>query len=131
MARPARRARARTARACREDCLFLNVWTPAKAGKAGLADGGKRPVMFYIHGGAYNTGSGASPWYDGTKLAKRGDVVVVTVNHRLNAFGYLYLARLFNDASVADSGNTGQMDLVLALQWVRDNIARSAAIRAM
>jgi para-nitrobenzyl esterase len=106
-----------------EDCLFLNVWTPAKAGKKGLADGGKRPVMFYIHGGAYNGGSGASPWYEGTKLAKRGDVVVVTVNHRLNAFGYLYLARLFNDPSVADSGNAGQLDLVLALQWVRDNIA--------
>lgn len=107
-----------------EDCLFLNVWTPAKAGKAGLADGGKRPVMFYIHGGAYNGGSGASPWYDGTKLSKRGDVVVVTVNHRLNAFGYLYLARIFNDPSVADSGNVGQMDLVLALQWVRDNSAQ-------
>jgi len=107
-----------------EDCLFLNVWTPAKAGKrTGLADGGKRPVMFYIHGGAYNGGSGASPWYEGTKLAKRGDVVVVTVNHRLNAFGYLYLARLFNDPTVADSGNAGQLDLVLALQWVRDNIA--------
>lgn len=111
-----------------EDCLFLNVWTPAKAGKTGLADsslndGGKRPVMVYIHGGAYNGGSGGSPWYDGTKLAKRGDVVVVTVNHRLNAFGYLYLARLFNDPSVADSGNVGQMDLVLALRWVRDNIA--------
>ena len=106
-----------------EDCLFLNVWTPAKAGKTGLADGKKRPVMFYIHGGAYNNGSGSSPWYDGTKLAKRGDVVVVTVNHRLNAFGYLYLARLFDDPSVADSGNVGQLDLVLALQWVRDNIA--------
>ena len=106
-----------------EDCLFLNVWTPAPLGKKGLADGVKRPVMFYIHGGAYNTGSGASPWYDGTKLAKRGDVVVVTVNHRLNAFGYLYLSRLFDDPSVADSGNVGQMDLVLALQWVRDNIA--------
>lgn len=111
-----------------EDCLFLNVWTPAKTGKTGLAapslnDGGKRPVMFYIHGGAYNGGSGGSPWYDGTRLAKRGDVVVVTVNHRLNAFGYLYLARLFNDPSVADSGNVGQMDLVLALRWVRDNIA--------
>jgi len=79
--------------------------------------------MVYIHGGAYNTGSGASPWYDGTKLAKRGDVVVVTVNHRLNAFGYLYLARLFDDPSVADSGNAGQLDLVLALKWVRDNIA--------
>ena len=106
-----------------EDCLFLNVWTPAPLGKKGLADGVKRPVMFYIHGGAYNTGSGASPWYDGTKLAKRGDVVVVTVNHRLNAFGYLYLARLFDDPSLADSGNAGQLDLVLALQWVRDNIA--------
>lgn len=105
-----------------EDCLFLNVWTPAKAGKAGLADGGKRPVMVYIHGGAYNGGSGASPWYDGARLARRGDVVVVTVNHRLNAFGYLYLARLFDDPSVADSGNAGQLDLVLALQWVRDNI---------
>jgi para-nitrobenzyl esterase len=104
-----------------EDCLFLNVWTPA-TGKT-LADGKRRPVMFYIHGGAYNTGSGGSPWYDGTKLAKRGDVVVVTVNHRLNAFGYLYLPRLFDEAGVADSGNVGQMDLVLALRWVRDNIA--------
>ena len=117
-----------------EDCLFLNVWTPAAlvktgAGKAGLADsslndGAKRPVMVYIHGGAYNGGSGSSPWYDGTKLCQRGDVVVVTVNHRLNAFGYLYLARIFDDPSVADSGNVGQMDLVLALQWVRDNIAQ-------
>jgi len=106
-----------------EDCLFLNVWTPAKAGKAGLADGGKRPVMVYIHGGAYNGGSGGSPWYEGTRLALRGDVVVVTVNHRLNAFGYLYLARIFKDPGVADSGNAGQLDLVLALQWVRDNIA--------
>jgi para-nitrobenzyl esterase len=106
-----------------EDCLFLNIWTPAPLTKQGLADGQKRPVMVYIHGGAYNTGSGASPWYDGTKLAKRGDVVVVTVNHRLNAFGYLYLARLFDDPSVADSGNVGQLDLVLALRWVRDNIA--------
>jgi para-nitrobenzyl esterase len=107
-----------------EDCLFLNVWTPAKASKKdGLADGGKRPVMFYIHGGAYNTGSGSHPWYEGTKLAKRSDVVVVTINHRLSAFGYLYLARLFNDPTVADSGNAGQLDIVLALQWVRDNIA--------
>ena len=106
-----------------EDCLFLNVWTPAKTVKKGLADGVKRPVMVYIHGGAYNGGSGGSPLYDGTGLSKRGDVVVVTVNHRLNAFGYLYLARLFNDPSVADSGNVGQLDLVLALEWARDNIA--------
>jgi para-nitrobenzyl esterase len=98
-----------------EDCLFLNVWTP------GLRDGRKRPVMFYIHGGAYNNGSGSSPLYDGVRLCRRGDVVVVTVNHRLNAFGYLYLAR-FGRAEFADSGNTGQLDLVLALKWVRDNI---------
>jgi para-nitrobenzyl esterase len=99
-----------------EDCLFLNVWTP------GLRDGRKRPVMFYIHGGAYNNGSGSSPLYDGVRLCRRGDVLVVTVNHRLNAFGYLYLAR-FGGAEFADSGNAGQLDLVLALQWVRDNIA--------
>ena len=98
-----------------EDCLFLNVWTP------GLRDGRKRPVMFYIHGGAYNNGSGSSPLYDGVRLCRRGDVVVVSVNHRLNAFGYLYLAR-FGGPEFADSGNVGQLDLILALQWVRDNI---------
>jgi para-nitrobenzyl esterase len=98
-----------------EDCLFLNVWTP------GLRDGRKRPVMFYIHGGAYNNGSGSSPLYDGVRLCRRGDVVVVGVNHRLNAFGYLYLAP-FGKPEFADSGNVGQFDLVLALQWVRDNI---------
>jgi para-nitrobenzyl esterase len=99
-----------------EDCLFLNVFTPA------LRDKAKRPVMFYIHGGAYNNGSGSSPLYDGVRLCKRGDVVVVTVNHRLNAFGYLYLARQGGPA-YADSGNAGQLDLILALQWVRDHIA--------
>jgi len=98
-----------------EDCLFLNVWTPeAKAG-------GKRPVLVYFHGGAYSTGSVADPLNDGRHLASRGDAVVVTVNHRLNAFGYLYLARL--DPRFPDSGNLGQLDLVLALQWIRDNIA--------
>ena len=99
-----------------EDCLFLNVWTP------GLRDGRKRPVMFYIHGGAYNNGSGSSPLYDGVRLCRRGDVVVVAVNHRLNAFGYLYLAP-FGGPEFADSGNTGQLDLILALQWARDNIS--------
>ena len=98
-----------------EDCLFLNVWTP------GLRDGGRRPVMVYIHGGAYSTGSGSVALYDGVRLARRGDVVVVSLNHRLNAFGYAYLARLVPE--LADSGNAGQLDLVLALQWVRDNIA--------
>ena len=98
-----------------EDCLFLNVWTPA------LRDGKKRPVLFYIHGGAYSTGSGSSPIYDGTRLVQRGDVVVVTVNHRLNLFGYLSLAREL--PGYGDSGNAGQLDLILALNWVRDNIA--------
>jgi para-nitrobenzyl esterase len=98
-----------------EDCLFLNVWTP------GPQPGAKRPVMVYIHGGAYSTGSVVTPLNDGRHLAAHGDVVVVTVNHRLNALGYLYLARL--DPRFADSGNAGQLDLILALQWVRDNIA--------
>jgi para-nitrobenzyl esterase len=99
-----------------EDCLFLNVWTPA------LRDGGKRAVMVYIHGGAYSNGSGSASIYDGVNLCKRGNVVVVTLNHRLNAFGYLYLAAL-GGAEFADSGNAGQLDLILALEWVRDNIA--------
>ena len=98
-----------------EDCLFLNVWTPA------LRDRGRRPVMVYIHGGAYSSGSGSHPTYDGTRLVRRGNVVVVTLNHRLDAFGYAYLAR--RDAGLPDSGNAGQLDLVLALKWVRDNIA--------
>src|SRR6185312_5975516 len=97
-----------------EDCLFLNIWTPA------LRDGGARPVLFYIHGGAFDEGSGSSPLYDGARLCRRGGVVVVTVNHRLNAFGYLYLSRLAG-AEYAASGNAGLLDLVLALNWVRDN----------
>ena len=98
-----------------EDCLFLNIWTP------GL-DAGKRPVMIYLHGGAYASGSGSHPLLDGRRLAARGDVVVVTLNHRLNLFGYAYLAR-FGDPEMLHSGNAGTLDLVLALQWVRDNIA--------
>jgi para-nitrobenzyl esterase len=103
-----------------EDCLFLNVWTPALRNAKGA--NATRPVMFYIHGGAYANGSGSSPLYDGTRLCKRGDVVVVTVNHRLNVFGYLSLARI-GGADFADSGNVGQLDLILALQWIRNNIA--------
>ncbi len=98
-----------------EDCLFLNVWTPE------ARTGGRRPVMVYFHGGAYSTGSVADPLNDGRYLATSGDVVTVTVNHRLNAFGYLYLARL--DPRFPDSGNAGQLDLILALSWIRDNIA--------
>ena len=107
--------RARGGNKMSEDCLVLNVFTPA------LRDNKKRPVMFYIHGGAYSGGSGSSPLYDGVHLCKRGDVVVVSVNHRLNAFGYLYLSR-FGGGEFADSGNVGQLDLVLALQWVKENI---------
>jgi para-nitrobenzyl esterase len=99
-----------------EDCLHLNVFTP------GLRDHRKRPVLVYFHGGAYNNGSVNSPLYDGKRLCHRGDVVVVTVNHRLNAFGFLYLAAI-DPKQYPDSGNVGMLDLVLALQWVRDNIA--------
>jgi para-nitrobenzyl esterase len=98
-----------------EDCLRLNVWT------MGLRDGKKRPVLVYIHGGAYNNGTVNSDLYDGRRLCHRGDVVVVTVNHRLNAFGYMYLGDLAPE--YAQSGNAGQLDLVLALKWVKENIA--------
>ncbi len=96
-----------------EDCLYLNVWT------RGLNDNKKRPVLFWIHGGGYDQGAGGSIGYDGGALAEQHDVVVVSVNHRLNVLGYLHLA----DAGVAGSTNLGQLDLVAALQWVRDNIA--------
>src|SRR5208282_4351961 len=98
-----------------ENCLVLNVWTPA------VNDGRKRPVMFWCHGGAFISGSGDSPWYDGTNLCRRGDVVVVTINHRLGAFGYLHLGEYGEE--FAASGNAGMLDIVAALQWVRDNIA--------
>jgi para-nitrobenzyl esterase len=107
-----------------EDCLHLNVWTPGlRGGSKGANAGKKRPVMVYIHGGAYSNGTVNAQLYDGTRLARRGDVVVVTVNHRLNLFGYLYLAELLPGQGFEDSGNAGQLDLVLALQWVRNNIA--------
>src|ERR1700678_3962829 len=99
-----------------ENCLVLNVWTPA------VNDGRKRPVMFWCHGGAFIAGSGDSPWYEGTNLCRKGDVVVVTINHRLGAFGYLHLADLGGEEFAA-SGNAGMLDIVAALQWVRDNIA--------
>jgi para-nitrobenzyl esterase len=105
------------ARPLSEDCLFLNVWTPA------LDDGGDRPVMVWLHGGAFISGSGASAWYDGTNLAAKGNVVVVTLNHRLGSFGYLHLAEI-GGAEYAQSGNVGMLDIVAALEWVRDNIAK-------
>ena len=99
-----------------EDCLVLNVWTP------GLRDQRKRPVMVWLHGGGFSSLSGSRNVFDGTRLCKKGDVVVVTLNHRLNAFGYLYLARL-GGADYAESGNAGMLDLVAALRWVHENIA--------
>ncbi len=99
-----------------EDCLVLNVWTPT------LEKSAKKPVLVYIHGGGYSGGSGSSPVTDGAELARRGDAVVLTLNHRLNVFGHLYLAKL-RDERYAASGNSGLLDLVLALTWVRDNIA--------
>jgi len=98
-----------------EDCLVLNVWTPA------VNDGKKRPVMFWCHGGGFATGSGSSPGTDGTNLARRGDVVVVTINHRINVLGFTYLAE-FGGPDFAQSGDVGMLDIVHALKWVRQNI---------
>jgi para-nitrobenzyl esterase len=97
-----------------EDCLVLNVWTP------GAGDHKKRPVIVWLHGGGFASGSDGP--YDLLQLAKFGDVVTVGVNHRLNMFGYLYLADL-GGARYADASNAGMLDIVAALQWVRDNIA--------
>lgn len=99
-----------------EDCLRLNVWTP------GLGDGRKRPVMVWLHGGDFSAGSGQEfQSYDGENLARRGDVVAITLNHRLNALGHLDLSEY--GAKYRNSANAGMLDLVLALEWVRDNVA--------
>jgi para-nitrobenzyl esterase len=99
-----------------EDCLSLNLWTP------GVNDRGKRPVLVSFHGGGFATGSGNAPGYDGAQLALFGDVVVVTVNHRLASFGYTHLADLGAPPELANAGVVGIMDLVAALQWVHENI---------
>ena len=97
-----------------EDCLFLNVYTPTPIH-------GRRPVMVWLHGGGWTSCAGTAPGFDGTHLARRGDVVVVTINHRLNVFGYLNLSG--SDARFADAGNAGVLDMVAALRWVNENIA--------
>src|SRR4051812_19638144 len=99
-----------------EDCLTINVWTGA------VNDGGRRPVMVWLHGGAFTMGSGANPLTAGDGLVRRGDVVAVTVNHRIGSFGYLHLGEVLGD-EFAQSGNNGMLDLVAALEWIRDNIA--------
>jgi para-nitrobenzyl esterase len=99
-----------------EDCLTLHLWTPA-------LDNSKRPVMVWLHGGAFSYGSANSPRYDSTRLARRNDVVVIAVNHRLNVFGHLDLSEIGGER-FAQSGNAGLLDLVLALEWVREHAAR-------
>ena len=98
-----------------EDCLVLNVWTPA------VNDGRKRPVMFYCHGGGFTTGSGASVLQEGSNLARENDVVVVQSNHRLGIMGYLFLADVLGE-DYAHSANAGMLDIVEALAWTRRNI---------
>ncbi|QIA26625.1 carboxylesterase/lipase family protein [Thermaerobacter sp. PB12/4term] len=97
-----------------EDCLYLNIWSPSPQGR--------RPVLVWIHGGAYLTGAGFIPWYDGSSFAREGDVVVVTINYRLGALGFLYLEEAFGP-DFAGSGNLGILDQVAALRWVKENIA--------
>jgi len=105
-----------------EDCLYLNVWT------RGIADGKRRPVMFYSHGGGFSSGNGGADvapqdaFHDGLALARDYDVVVVTHNHRLGIMGYLYLAELLGEEYAA-SGAVGMLDIARALEWVRDNVA--------
>jgi para-nitrobenzyl esterase len=99
-----------------EDCLVLNVWTPRAEGK-------KRPVMVWFHGGGFAVGSGQEPDYHGANLARKNDLVVVTVNHRINVFGFCYLAHI-GGPQFATSGNAGMLDLVQSLRWVHENIAR-------
>jgi para-nitrobenzyl esterase len=99
-----------------EDCLVLNVWTPA------LRDQRRRPVMVWLHGGGFSAGSGSRNVFEGTRLCQRGDVVVVTLNHRLSVFGFLYLGHI-GGAEYAESGNAGMLDLVAALRWVHENIS--------
>ncbi|MBX5450937.1 carboxylesterase/lipase family protein [Thermogemmatispora sp.] len=98
-----------------EDCLYLNIWSPA-------ADQGKRPVMVYIHGGAFTIGSASDPWYDGTSFAERHNIVVVSLNYRLGILGFVYLKELAGAGS-SYSGNCGLLDQIAALRWVRENIA--------
>ena len=99
-----------------EDCLYLNVWTSADRAR-------RKPVLVWIHGGAFLGGSGAIPIYNGRNLASRG-IVVVTINYRVGPFGFLALPQLSAESARASSGNYGVLDLIAALQWVHSNIAQ-------
>ncbi len=107
----------RDTRAYSEDCLVINVFTP------GVNDNKKRPVLVYIHGGGFVSGASSAPGLDGHNFARAGDVVLVSLNHRLNVFGHLSLAES-GDARYADAGNVGLLDVIAALQWVKQNIAQ-------
>ena len=99
----------------KEDCQNLNIWTPS------IRDGRKRPVMVWLHGGGFSAGSSIEQLaYDGENLSRAGDVVVVSVNHRLNVLGYLDLSPF--GEKYQDSANAGNLDLIAALEWIRDNI---------
>ncbi|HEU5226378.1 MAG TPA: carboxylesterase/lipase family protein [Ktedonobacteraceae bacterium] len=98
-----------------EDCLYLNVWSPGTEGQ-------KRPVMVYIHGGAFTLGSASDPWYDGTSFAARHNIVVVTLNYRLGILGFVYLKELAQ-ADAVYTGNCALLDQIAALAWVQENIA--------
>jgi para-nitrobenzyl esterase len=99
-----------------EDCLYLNVWTPARSSSE------KLPVMLWIYGGSNNVGAGSQPDYDGANLAKKG-VVVVTINYRLDVFGFLAHPELTAESGTNSSGNYGLLDQIAALQWVQRNIS--------
>lgn len=113
---PQARGSLAAAQAMSDDCLRINVWTPA-------LDGAKRPVLLWFHGGGFEAGSGSSRLYDGTRVARRGDVVVATINHRLNVFGHCHLGGVLGE-DFAQSGNVGYLDLIASMRWVKENIAR-------
>ncbi|HVF17236.1 MAG TPA: carboxylesterase family protein [Steroidobacteraceae bacterium] len=113
---PQARGSLAASQAMSDDCLRINVWTPA-------LDTGKRPVLLWFHGGGFEAGSGSSPLYDGTRIARRGDVVIATINHRLNVFGHCYLGGVLGN-DFAQSGNVGYLDLIASMKWVKENISR-------
>ncbi|MDP2127343.1 MAG: carboxylesterase family protein [Pseudohongiella sp.] len=112
---PQARTRLASSEPMTDDCLRINVWTP------GL-DQAKRPVLLWFHGGGFEAGSGSSPLYEGTRMARRGDVVVATINHRLNVFGHCHLGNILGE-EFEQSGNVGYLDLIRAMNWVKENIA--------
>ncbi len=100
-----------------EDCLFLNVWTPS------INDNKKRPVLVWLHGGGFRSGSGSAPMYDGVNICNKEDVVIITINHRLNMFGATHLPDIVGSQFV-ESGCVGMLDIVAALRWINVNISR-------